>query len=467
MLKVLTVAWREFKQTVVRPAFLIGVIGIPILIVGIGAVAGLIMVSHKEPPLIGEVRIVAPESAVVTAAQLEFDKARIAADERREQTQRAEQALKGERGFMGGPQSDAFGQRGDVNISIKAADPAESIDSLKDRVRRGELLAVVEISQAILTPPPATEAATTEPSDDPAAQSFQLFVGENVDSDNVRLIERRLAKAVVRTRAEQAGLDGDQALQLVREPRAETTRARLGGGERTGNQGLQEIRSQILPMVFMMLIWIGTFSAGQPLMMSTIEEKSNRVMEVLLSAISPIELMTGKIIGYGAVGLLIVGIYSSVGIAALVAFAIFTDVIHWSHLVYLGVYFIMAYGMISCMMAMVGSAVSDVREANTLITPMMLILMVPLMLWMPISHDPNGLIATICSFVPPAIPFAMILRIASEEGVVWWQIALSMVWGFACVLAMIWMTAKIFRIGVLMYGKPPTPIELLRWIRYR
>src|SRR5688572_18525883 len=166
-----------------------------------------------------------------------------------------------------------------------------------------------------------------------------------------------------------------------------------------------------------MLIWIGTFSAGQPLMMSTIEEKSNRVMEVLLSAVSPLQLMTGKIVGYGAVGLLIVVIYSSVAIAALIAFAMFTDLLHWSHLVYLAVFYIMAYAMVSSLMATVGSAVSDVREANTLITPVMLILMVPWMLWMPISHDPNGTVATVCSFVPPAIPFAMILRIVSEEGV--------------------------------------------------
>ena len=135
-------------------------------------------------------------------------------------------------------------------------------------------------------------------------------------------------------------------------------------------------------------------------------------------------------------------------------------------LVFLALYFFMAYFMIASVMAAVGSAVSDIREANTLLTPVMMVLTVPLMLWWPIVHSPNGAFSTVVSFIPPAIPFAMILRLAADEPVPWWQTAATLVWGYVCVLAMVWMAAKIFRVGVLMYGKPPTPIQLLKWLRY-
>jgi ABC-2 type transport system permease protein len=126
----------------------------------------------------------------------------------------------------------------------------------------------------------------------------------------------------------------------------------------------------------------------------------------------------------------------------------------------------MAYFMVASLMAAVGSAVNDIREANTLVTPVMMLMMIPWMLWMPISQAPNGSLATAFSFIPPVAPFAMMIRMAAEEPVPMWQIPASIVWGYICVVAMVWMTARIFRIGVLMTGKPPSPLELLRWIRY-
>jgi ABC-2 type transport system permease protein len=98
----------------------------------------------------------------------------------------------------------------------------------------------------------------------------------------------------------------------------------------------------------------------------------------------------------------------------------------------------------------------------------MMLLMVPLLLWFPIINDPNGVLATITSFIPPLIPFVMILRVTSaSEPVPFWQIIATLVAGYSWMMVMIWMCAKIFRVGVLMTGKPPTPIELLRWMRYR
>ena len=99
---------------------------------------------------------------------------------------------------------------------------------------------------------------------------------------------------------------------------------------------------------------------------------------------------------------------------------------------------------------------------------MMLVMVVPLILWLPISEDPNGVLATVASFVPPLTPFVMILRTTgSAEPVAIWQIVATILWGTATTVGFVWLAARIFRVGVLMQGKPPTPLELLRWIRRR
>jgi ABC-2 type transport system permease protein len=285
-----------------------------------------------------------------------------------------------------------------------------------------------------------------------------------MDADHVDLLERSIGEAVVRVRADRAGLDTEQTLALLNPPRSNTRKISATGEETAENEGVRELR-RMVPMVFMLLLWMGVFVSGQHLLMSTLEEKSNRVMEVLLSAVSPMQLMVGKIIGHGGVGLLITGIYSSLGLFALIYFAA-THFIDPILFVYLGVYFFMAYFMISSLMAAVGGAVTDIREANTLMTPVMLIVMIPWFLWFPIIQDPNGLFATIISFVPPMTPFVMILRTSADEAVPFWQIPATIAWGYFCVIAMMWMASKIFRVGVLMYGKPPSFFQLLKWLRY-
>ncbi len=121
----------------------------------------------------------------------------------------------------------------------------------------------------------------------------------------------------------------------------------------------------------MLLLWIATFTAGQYLLSGTIEEKSNRVMEVLLSAASPMQLMVGKIIGKGAVGALLLLLYGGAGILALVAFAL-SYLIQWHTLGLVAVYFVLAYVTIACMMSAVGAAVTEITEAQSLLGPIMM-----------------------------------------------------------------------------------------------
>ncbi len=463
MSKVAIIAWREFKQTVFRKIFLLAIVGIPVLIVAVMVLMVALMEGHEEPPLEGTLAVVDPSGETIEAARVEFDTTRIERDEQ-QKIQQIQDLAEELTGGSTPPASASkfkmgFGQ-GEVNVTIEGVtDAADSmIDALRDRLLADDLLAIAVIPADVLETPDLSVPERDRP-------EFDLFVGEGLDADHAGFIERRIGEAVVRVRAERADLDPDTAMAMLRRPRSSTHRLLAGGEELQESANLRKIRAQIIPMAFMMLLWIAVMTSSQHLMMSTIEEKSNRVMEVLLSAVSPFQLMAGKILGHGFVGLLIMVIYSGLAISSLVSFALL-NLIDLVDLVYLLIYFFMAYFMIASIMAGVGSAVTDIREANTLMMPVMLIAMIPLILWMPISKDPNGGIGTAFSYIPPAIPFVMILRIAADEPVPLWQIPATIAWGYACVLAMVWVAAKIFRVGVLMYGKPPSPWQLLKWLRY-
>ncbi|MDO8834966.1 MAG: ABC transporter permease, partial [Vicinamibacterales bacterium] len=124
-----------------------------------------------------------------------------------------------------------------------------------------------------------------------------------------------------------------------------------------------------------------------------------------------------------------------------------------------------AYATIGAFMAAIGSAVNEMREAQAFMSPLMLVIMIPWMLWLPISRDPNSLFATILSFIPPLSNFVMMLRMSSTNPPPLWQPLLSVVVSAAGAVVALWLAGKIFRIGLLMYGKPPNFATLIRWAR--
>ncbi|MBC8421564.1 ABC transporter permease, partial [bacterium] len=226
-----------------------------------------------------------------------------------------------------------------------------------------------------------------------------------------------------------------------------------------------EIARSLLPIAFVMLLWIATFTSGNYLLTTTIEEKSNKVIEGLLSAISPMQLLGGKILGQAGVSAVILCMYGSVAVVGLITFAMM-DIVTFAQLGLFLVYFVMGYFMIATMMVAVGSAVSELSDAQSLMGPMMLLFLVPIMLWPIITEHPQGTVAITTSYIPPLIPFIMMIRItAATEPIMMWEILLSIGVGYIAVLCMVWMCARIFRIGILIQGKPPNILQLAKWIR--
>jgi ABC-type Na+ efflux pump permease subunit len=222
--------------------------------------------------------------------------------------------------------------------------------------------------------------------------------------------------------------------------------------------------NMFLPGAFAALLFIGVMTGGQSLLTSTVEEKSSRVIEIILSAVSPMELMAGKLLGQMAVSLLALSVYIALGMLLLLSFAMFSLFNPWL-LLYLVIFFLIAYFVIGAMMMTVGAVVNDMREAQSMMMPIMLLIMLPWIFWLPISREPNSAFSTAVSFIPPVNTFTMLLRMTSSTPPPYWQVWLSIAIGVASVVGVVWCAAKVFRIGLLMYGKPPDIATMIRWVR--
>lgn len=457
MPKTLLVALREFKATAMTKAFILAAVLVPVLMIGL-AVLGPILFNPKPPPLAGTIAFIDPAGKLASAAKVEFEPENIKARIRRNNQDQAEKVQ--DVSSMGArdtaERAQAIGKtlrQFDIDLRLDDQHQPDQWPSLKAKLQDGSLVAIVTTFN-----PDATQPSTGP--DIP----IHLYVPSSMNVKHTGLLEDLVQASAVRAKVAAAGLNVEAVRSLAHAPNPTTIRISKDGGEKTENEG-SKVFKMMTPMAFMMLIWIGAFVSANYLLTTTIEEKSNKVMEVLLSAVSPLQLMSGKIIGQAMVGLVMVGMYLAMGVVALTAAAI-ADLIEWQDLLYFALYYIMAYFMIASIMAAIGSAVNELREAQALMTPAMLLLMIPMMLWLPISDSPNGMLATVTSFIPPLIPFVMILRVTGSEPIPAWQIIASLIVGYGSMFAMIWMAAKIFRVGVLMYGKPPSPVELIKWLRY-
>jgi ABC-2 type transport system permease protein len=232
-------------------------------------------------------------------------------------------------------------------------------------------------------------------------------------------------------------------------------------------QQKQEISTVIMtPFFFLFLMFLGCFSMNQQMLTSVIEEKSSRIMELLLSAVSPMELMAGKILGLSAVGFLLIASWG-VSMFFTAQYRNMGELVTPDMVGYFVIYYILGFLLFSSMFAAIGSAFNSVREAQALITPISLIFVIPLIGWFWFAHNPQSPATILLSYFPPLTPMMMILRISAFPYISPIEIFLSILLLCASVPAVIWVSAKIFRTGVLMYGKPPTLREIFHWITYK
>ncbi|MFM7625737.1 MAG: ABC transporter permease [Gammaproteobacteria bacterium] len=456
MKKIMLVAVREFMATVSTKAFIFGVLFTPLLLLALAVLLPRLM-DDAPPKVAGEIAVIDPTGLVGGAVASHLAPEALAArreDQRRRIAAAAEQAAPVGKEVARQAAESALGEVPRLRVAV--LDPGTDIESAKapliaeaDAKGDSGRLAVVVIHKDAVQRSDLSAAFGT----------YDMFVRGKLDDRVEDEIRRGVREAIIEARVERSGLQRAviEGLTTVRAPDSRTV-------TKKGESRTNEVANLLVPGGFMMLLLLSVLTGGQYLLMSTIEEKSNRVMEVLVAAVSPFELMTGKILGQMAVGLLVLAIYAVLGISALALFAAFGALDPWL-IVFLLVFYLLAYLTIGALMAAIGSAVNDVREAQSLMMPIMLLTMLPWMLWVPILRDPNGALATTLSFIPPVGNFVMLLRLSSTAAPPMWQTLLSIVVSAVGVWAALWFAAKVFRVGILMSGKPPSFATLLRWAR--
>ena len=446
MRKIARIAAREFTAIVFTKAFIIGLLVLPAMI-GIFVLLGPRLFADRGLTVEGAVavvdrsgRILEPLRAASARAPLELDvdAAVRAASEGPDGARRLAQAL---------------GATANLTIVERPADADTEAEKAwlraRDDAGAAQRLALAVIHDDAVVPRAAEGRLGT----------YDLYVPPNQDNRIEAAVQQRLRDAIIAARLEERGLDRADVDALVTVSRVRSVTV-AQDGERNTFGGF----AFMLPLAFMLLLFIGVMGSGQGLLISTIEEKSSRVVEVLLSAVSPIELMAGKLIGHMGASLLAMSLYLGLGLLTLASFSLF-GLLDLSLIAYLLIFFLIAYFTIGSLMMAVGAAVNDPREAQSLMMPMTFVLIAPWILWMPISRNPDSTLAVVVSLVPPVNTFGMLLRLSSTNPPPAWQVWLSIALGIAGVAAAVWFAAKVFRIGLLMFGKAPNFRTLIRWVR--
>src|SRR5690242_13482156 len=227
---------------------------------------------------------------------------------------------------------------------------------------------------------------------------------------------------------------------------------------------------QWAPSAFVYLLWLAIFVIVQMLLSNTIEEKSNRIIEVLLSSVTPGELMMGKLVGIAAIGMTMIsawmfavfGILSWKAGGASVLAGQMLGVLKTSNLIPLfSVYFLLGYLMYAGFILSIGSVCNTIKEAQSYMSVLTIVMMVPLLTMTFIPKDPNGGLARLLSWIPLYTPFTMMNRAAADPPL--FDLIGTMVLLLSTTAIALWMSGKIFRIGILRTGQPPKVIEMLRW----
>ena len=307
--------------------------------------------------------------------------------------------------------------------------------------------------------------------------------------------ERTIAKKLTALNFEKAQID---TLAIKNAEAKVDIKTEKANGEKSV-KGLNWIKVAI-GSIFGYLIMMFIIIYGNMVMRSVIEEKTNRIIEIIISSVKPFQLMMGKIIGTSLAGVLQFAIWAVIGLILMFSASVFfgmplgasaaasPELAHIATengllsdipmylaeiyklpyitlLVCFIIFFIGGYFLYSSFYAAIGAAVDNETDSQQFLLPIIMPLILGVYIgFFTVMNDPHGTIATVFSMIPLTSPIVMLMRI--PFGVPWWQIGLSIVILFGTFFFVVWFAAKIYRVGILMYGKKPTYKELFKWLKY-
>jgi ABC-2 type transport system permease protein len=321
-------------------------------------------------------------------------------------------------------------------------DEAEAQDlALKAKARRGEIRGWLVIGpDAARLAPPATE-------EEVEAATVTYKSRRATDRDMVELFRAMLHAEVLPMRSREAGLSPEK-VKLVSRPILMSSRFDA---------------AIFIPFGLMMLMFMLVLMSATPLMQGVVEEKMQRIAEVLLGSVQPFQLMLGKLIGMTGVSLTIAAVY--LGGAYWGAFYYgYAEYASLGLLAWFITFQTLAALMFGALFIAVGAACTDMRETQNLLWPVMLLASLPMFFLAPLLRSPNSPVIVGMSFFPFATPSMMIARQAMPEGVPWWHPVVGAAGMLLTTLLCVWVAGRIFRVGILMMGKGASPAEMARWV---
>jgi len=294
-----------------------------------------------------------------------------------------------------------------------------------------------------------------------------VYRAKNTSDFSIVALRQAISSAVSQRRLERAHIDHRQIAEYTKQVDLKREKISASGKLESGGEN-----SFILGFVMLFFIYMTVLFYGLFVMRGVIEEKQSRIIEVLISSAKPMQVMMGKLIGIGLVGLtqLLIWVLSTVilsmfGASILASKGISIPQVPVTLLICFVTYFVLGYFLFATLYAMVGATVSSEEEAQQAQFPVTILIIIPMMIFGMIVSNPNSPSSIALSMVPFFAPTLMMMRITVASPPVW-QILLSMAIMVATILGCLWVASRIYRVGILMYGKRPSLAELGRWLRY-
>ena len=429
MRRILTIAQSEFLTLVKTKAFIFGILMTPALMVGF-----ITFMNYAEDHVDTTDRAI----AIIDETGVLYEPLAKAAAEHNAENGSGE-AKKGPHFLLSR-----------IDAGTKSADDV-AVD-LSARIKTKDLYAFVVVPAGIL------DAAND--------LSVRLYAQTTSTGDVSRWIMSQLNEEIARQRFAKAGIDQTLVEKL-------TTRATIdtfGLVERTADgttvpaKEIDDLERMGVPMFVLVLMFIAVITGAMHLLNAVIEEKMSKISEVLLGSATPMELMAGKLLGIVSVSVLLTVIYLLGGVYALASFGRL-DLLDPALVGWFFIFMILAAMMFGALFLAVGSACSDLKDSQSMVQPVMMLILLAYLGSFVVMRAPESGLAVGLSFVPTMTPFTMMLRLAMPPGPPLWQILLAVVLLAATTFGVVWAAGRIFRVGLLMQGKPPTIPELIKWVR--
>ena len=278
-------------------------------------------------------------------------------------------------------------------------------------------------------------------------------------------IAEKVNKEVRQRRFDTAGIDRELVLKLNRYIPLSTWGLASLRDDGTVEEADREnkLRTFGVPAIAMMLLFMIVMTSAPQLMNQVLEEKMQRISEVLVSAVTPFQLMLGKLVGSAGVSLTLAAVYLG-GVAWAASHWGVSDLVPVSAYVWFLVMIVFALLMYGSMFSALGSACSELRDAQSMVMPAMILVMIPLFACSVVLESPNGTIAQVLTYVPTATPMILLIRMLVPPGPPLWEIFAGVGMCLLTTWVLVWASGKIFRVGVLSQGQTPSFRKLLSWV---